>query len=136
MSVRSKAHAGNDEAPLGQRRVHGKRIVIAVQIVDVLGDGFALEILPWTAADAITRIDRRLAVRRLGAEIGAPGLSARAVALRQLQTKRIGALEAAEIGALARPGADNKECHIRRLRQLWGRRRRRLLCVDTRRDAD
>jgi hypothetical protein len=54
---------------------------------------------PWTVADAITRIDRRLAVGFLGAEIGAPGLSARAVALRQLQTKRIGALKAARPGS-------------------------------------
>ena len=72
MTVRSKAHAGNDLAPLGQRRVHGQRIVVAVQIVDVLGDGFTLEILPWTVADAVARIDRRLAVGGLGAEIGAP----------------------------------------------------------------
>src|SRR3954452_21399227 len=118
MAVRSKADAGNDLAPLGQRRVHGKCIVVAVQIVDVLGDGFAFEILPWTVADAVARIDRRLAVGGLGAEIGAPGLSARAVALRQLLAMLIGALEAAEIGALAGPRTDDKECHVRRLRQL------------------
>ena len=128
MTVRSKAHAGNDLASLGQRRVHGKRIAVAVQIVDALGDGFALEILPRTVADAVARIDRRLTVGGLSAEIGAPGLSARAVALRQLQAKRIGAFQAAEIGALAGPVADDKECHVRRLRQLRRRRlRRRLL---------
>src|SRR4029077_5438101 len=100
-------------------------------------DGFTLEILPWTVADAVARIDRRLAVGGLGAEISASCLSARAVALRQLLAMLIGALEAAEVGALAGPCADDKECHVRRLRQLRRRRgRRRLLCFDAGRHAD
>ena len=137
VTVRRKAHAGNDLAALGQRRVHAQLVVVAVQIVDAVRDDFTLEILPRTVADAVARIDRRLAVGGLGAQIGAPGLSARAVALRQLLAMLIGALEAAEIGALAGPGADDEECHVRRLRQLWRRRRRRrLLCLDARRHAD
>ena len=46
----------------------------------------------------------------------------------------VGALEAAEIGALAGPGAGDEERHVRRLRQLR-RCRRLLLCVDAGRHA-
>ena len=73
MTVRCKAHARNDLAPLGQRRVHAKLVIVAVQIIDGLSDDFALEILPRTVANAVTRIDGRLSVGSLGAQIGAPG---------------------------------------------------------------
>ena len=124
MTVRCKANARDDLAPLGQRRVHAKLAIVAVQIVNVLSDDFALEILPGAVANAVTRIDSGLAVGSLGAQIGAPGLSSRAVALCQLLTMLVGAFKAAEIGALARPGGGDKERHVRRLRQL----RRCLLC--------
>src|SRR5258705_3355042 len=123
MTVRCKAHARNDLPRLGQRRVHAKLVIVAVQIVDGLSDDFALEILPRTVANAVTRIDGRLSVGSLGAQIGAPGFSSRAMALSQLLTMLVGAFKAAEIGPLAGPGADHKECHVRCLRQV----RRRLL---------
>src|SRR5258707_11056046 len=129
MTVRCKAHARNDLPPLGQRRVHAKLVIVAVQIVEVLSDDFALEILPWTIANAVTRIDGRLSVDSLGAQIGAPGFASRAMALRQLLTILVGAFKAAEIGALAGPHAGNKECHVRRLRQLRGRLLRLLLML-------
>src|SRR5215475_6944202 len=105
MTVRCKAHARNDLAPLSQRRVHAKLVIVAVQIIDVLSDDFALEILPRAVANAVTRIDRRLAVGSLGAQIGAPGSSSRAMTLRQLLTILVGTFKAAEIGALAGPHA-------------------------------
>ena len=108
VTVRSEAHAWNDEAPLGQRRVHAQRVVVAVQIIDGLSDGFALEVLPRPVADAVSRVDRRLAVSGLGAEVGAPRLASRTVALRQLLAKLISAFETAEVGALARSRAVTK----------------------------
>src|SRR5262245_11042139 len=77
VTVGCKAHARNDLAPFGQRRVHAKLVVVAVQIVDCLSEDFALEILPRSVANAVTRIDGRLSVGSLGAQIGAPGFSAR-----------------------------------------------------------
>src|SRR5262244_2316823 len=121
VTVRCKAHARNDLAPLSQRRVHAKLVIVAVQIVDGLSDDFALEILPRTTANAVTRIDGRLSVGRLGAQIGAPGFSSRAMTLRQLLTILVGTFKAAEIGAFAEPHAGDKERHVRRLRQLWRR---------------
>jgi hypothetical protein len=79
-----------------------------VQIVDVLSDDFALEILPRAVANAVTRIDGRLAVGSLGAQIGAPDFSSCAVALCQLLTMLVGAFKAAEIGALAGPALVTK----------------------------
>src|SRR5262249_46149532 len=65
------------------------------------------------------------------AQIGAPGFSSGAMTLRQLLAILVGTIEAAEIGALAGPYADDKERHVRRLRQLWRRLLRRLLlCLD------
>ena len=87
----------------------------------------ALEILPRALADAVARIDRRLAAAFLGAEIGAPGLAARAVALRQRLAVLVGPRDAAEVGALAGPRAGDEERHLRRLRQRRRRRRRGLL---------
>ena len=94
MTVRCKAHARNDLAPLGQRRVHAKLVIVAVQIVNVLSDDFALEILPRTIANAVTRIDGRLSVGSLGAQIGAPGFYSRAMTLRQLLTILVGTFKA------------------------------------------
>src|SRR5882672_4009798 len=62
MPVRCKAHARYDLAPLGQRCVETELVVVAVQIVDVLSDDFAFEILPRTFADAVARIDGRLGI--------------------------------------------------------------------------
>src|SRR5207248_5278422 len=75
--VRCKADAGQDLAALRQRGVEAELVGVAVQVVDVLSDDFALEILPRTLADTLARIDRRLAVRSLRAEIGMPGFCSR-----------------------------------------------------------
>ena len=94
MPVRCKTHARNDLATLGQRHVHAKLVIIAVQIVEALSDDVAFEILPWTVADAVMRIDGRLSVDSLGAQISAPGFSSRAMTLRQLLTILVGAFKA------------------------------------------
>src|SRR6516162_6306228 len=69
------ATAVDDITLLGKRGLFGQ-IVLTVQVIDVLGDDDALAILPRPPADAIARIDRRLPVRRLRAEIGPPGMVA------------------------------------------------------------
>ena len=123
--------------PRSLNDVAAKRVIVAVQIVEICSDGLALEILPRTVAYAVTRIDCRLGVGSLGAQIGAPGFSSRPMALRQLLTMLVGAFKAPEIGALAGPGADDKEGHVRRLRQLRRRLLRRLLlCFDAGRHAE
>src|SRR5262245_38609141 len=60
-------------ALLAERALLGQRVG-AMEIGDVLGDHFALGILPWPLADAVFRIDGGLAVGGLSREIGAPGL--------------------------------------------------------------
>jgi hypothetical protein len=130
VAVRCKAHARNNLAALGQGRIHAKLVVIAVEVVDILSNNFALKILPRPVANAITRIDRRLSVSGLGAQICSPGLASRAMTLRQLLTMLIGTFKSAEIGALAWPSARDKECHVRRLRQLWRGLLGLLLCFD------
>src|SRR6516162_2418196 len=79
------------------------------------------EILPGAASDAVAGIDGLRAVGCLGAEVGAPGLVARARRLSQGLALTIGSFQAAEVGAFARPTAGDEEGHVRRLR-------RRLLC--------
>src|SRR5215831_12498680 len=69
------ATAVDDIALLGQGGLFGQ-IVLTMQLIDVLGDDDALAILPRPPADAVPRIDRRLPVRRLGAEISPPGMAA------------------------------------------------------------
>jgi len=73
-------------------------------------------------SDAIARIDRRLTVDRLRAEIGAPCAASGPDGLRQLLTDPIRPLQAAEIGTLAGPGAGHKETHICLLRRGAARR--------------
>src|SRR5262249_23631594 len=81
--VRRIADAGDHGAALGQRRLRAELVVIAVQVIDVLRDHLALEVLPRALADAVASIDRLGATGRLRAEIGVPGLAAGPCALRQ-----------------------------------------------------
>src|SRR6185437_10555059 len=115
---RCNTDTGDPAAVLGQRCVHGELIVIAVQIIDVLRDDLALEILPRTGADAVAGVDRCLAVAGLRAQVGAPGLVAGAGSGGHLLTVAIGPFEAAKIGAMPRSDAGHKERHVRRLWRL------------------
>src|SRR5262249_58793700 len=99
-------------APLGQRRLHAELVGVAVQIVDVLGDNLAFEILPGAVSDAVAGIDCLRAVRCLAAEIGAPRLAARTRALRERLAVPISPFQAAKVCALARPVAGDEEGHV------------------------
>src|SRR5205823_14321693 len=67
-------------------------------------------------SDAVARIDRRLPIGGLGAEISAPCLVAGAGRLRQLLAMPVGALQPAEIGALADAVAGHEKAHAGLLR--------------------
>src|SRR5215831_3292317 len=58
--------AVDEIALFGEGRLLGQ-VVGAVQLVEVFGDGYPLAVLPGPAADAVARVDRRLAVGGLGA---------------------------------------------------------------------
>src|SRR5262249_60584989 len=109
VKVRRVADAGDHRAPLGQRHLHSELVVVAVQVVDVLRDDLALEVLPGALADAVAGIDRGLAARLLGAQVRPPGLAAGAGGIRQGLALAIRALEAAEIRALAGSRAGDEE---------------------------
>src|SRR4051794_1673358 len=100
MTIGRVAHAGNDKAAFRQRRGHAEFVVIAVQIVDVLRDSLALEILPWAVADTITCVDRRPAVCGLRAQIGTPCLAAGPVPLGQLLAMLVRTVQSAQVRAL------------------------------------
>src|SRR5262245_2095857 len=110
--VRRHAEAGHHGAALGQGVLGAELVVVAVQVLDAGRDHGALEVLPGALADAIAGVDRAALRALIGAEIGAPGLAARAGRGRELLAARIGARKPAEIGALARPGAGDEERHI------------------------
>src|SRR6266540_4011280 len=75
-----------------------------------------LKFCQGAASDAIAGIDGFGAAGCLGAEVGAPGLVARARPLRQCLALTIRAFQAAEVRALARPVAGDEKGHVRRLR--------------------
>src|SRR5262249_6236549 len=108
-------------ALLAQRALLGELVVGAVQVVDVLRDHLAFGVAPRTAADAVARIDGRAALR---AEIGMPGVAAGAGALGQLLAMAVGALDAAQIAALAHTVAGDEERHVVLLRLRVGQTRR------------
>src|SRR5215211_1840227 len=124
-----RLRSGQDVVPVGriataidrlallvERSLFADLVVGAVQIVDVLGDGLALGVLPGPAADAVARIDGRAPARRLRAEISMPGPVARPGRLRQRLAMAVGALDPAEIAALAGTGAGEEERHVVLLR--------------------
>src|SRR6266478_1395031 len=69
------ATAIDDIALFGEGRLLGQ-VVGAMELVDVFGDGDALAVLPWSTADAVAGIDRRLSVDGLRAEVGVPRMAA------------------------------------------------------------
>ena len=118
------AHAGNHSPPFREGGLHSELIAIAIamKVLDALCDDFLLEILPRPVPNAVACVDSLAGACCLGAEIGMPGLAARAHRLRQRLTITIGALQPTEIRTFARPGAGYKKRHVRRLG-------RRLLCL-------
>jgi hypothetical protein len=82
MLVGRIADASDDRASFGQRILKTELVIVAVKIVDVLRNDHALEVLPGAGPDAIARIDGRLAVGGLRAQIGTPGFAASTCPLR------------------------------------------------------
>src|SRR6185312_5654692 len=101
-----------DVALLRERRLLGQ-IVGSVQFRDVLGDGHAFGICPWSLADTIARVHR---ARTLGRQVGVPGLRTRANATCELLTVAIGTSEPAKVRTFADSNAGDEERHIRLLR--------------------
>ena len=79
--LKKKGKAGQEWD--GVRNFTARNNMRAMQIGDILSDHDALGILPGPLADAVSRIDGRLAVGRLRREVRPPGLAARAGSLRQ-----------------------------------------------------
>ena len=104
-------------ATLGQRGPAVEPIVVAMQIIDAFRDNFALEILPGAAPDAVAGVDGDPAIRGLRAEIGPPGLAACARRLCQSLALPVRAIQSAQVGTLAEPGAGDKEGHVGCLRR-------------------
>ena len=100
-----------------------------MQIVHALAHHHALGILPRTLADAITRVDTRVAAWRGRAQIGAPVGTGRPCRLGERCAVRVRAVETAEIGAIALADTGDKERHAGLLgvhagRQAKSRQRR------------
>src|SRR5215469_15309809 len=57
VAIGCEADARDHSAVFGQRGLRTELVVVAVQIVDVLRHDLTLEVLPWTGADAIARIN-------------------------------------------------------------------------------
>src|SRR3954463_3779735 len=112
MIIRRIASAGDYSAALGQRGVHVHFVVVAMEIVDALRDGFSLKVLPGAASDAVAAVAGRRAIHGLGAEIGAPGFAACARILCQSLALPVRAFQSAEIGTFAEPGTGDKEGHV------------------------
>ena len=93
-------------AVLVERRLLVDLVRLGVELVDARRDLHALGVRPWTRADAVAGVHRAVAA---GAEIGAPGLAARAGRLGQRLAMRVGAFQSAEIGAVAGPALVTKK---------------------------
>src|SRR5262249_24946937 len=102
------ARPGDDGAALRERVLHAELVVVAVKIVGVLRDVPALEVLPWAASYPVAGVDGAAWHGSVAAEIGAPGLVARARPLCQRLAMPIGAFQASQVGPLARPDAGDE----------------------------
>src|SRR5262245_55418901 len=93
-------------------------LAVGMQVVHAGRDLLALRVLPRALADAVAGVD--LFVAEIGRPLALPG----ARRLGQVLAVPVGALQAAEVGALARPGAGNEEGHVLLLRMDEGREKR------------
>ncbi len=109
------AAAINDVAPLGQRCLLGE-MVVPVQLVAIPGDDGAFGVLPGAAAYAVARVDGRLPIGRLSAEIRMPTAITGSRRLGELLAVPIRAFETAEIRALSEAGAGHKKAQLALLR--------------------
>ncbi len=84
---------------------------------------------PRPFADTVTRVDGRLSGTSLGAEIGVPGVGARADSRRKRVAVRIGARKSAQVSAFAEADAGHKKGHSRRSRRRAAGGRRDALSI-------
>ena len=106
---------------------------VTVKLAEVLGNDRVLRlaelgvgiVVPGAGADAVARIDGGLAGAGLRAEVGAPGVIARADGSGQRLAMRVGSGEAAEIAAFAKADAGDEEGHCAGRRRATADRGRR-----------
>jgi hypothetical protein len=92
---------------------------ISMKFPEILGNDRVLRltqlaprcVVPGSGADAVTRIDGRLSGTSLGAEVGVPGVIARAHGGSQRLAVRVGSGEPAEIAAIAEAHAGHEKGH-------------------------
>src|ERR1043166_4874350 len=104
---------------------------IAAKLAEIRGDHGVLRrpqlrerpVEPRSGADTITRVDGGLSGARLGAEIGVPGVTARADSRRQSLAVRVCAGKSAQVSAFAHADAGDEESHFRGTRMATGWRR-------------
>jgi hypothetical protein len=105
---------------------------IAVKLAEVRRDNGVLRfpqlrerpVEPRPGADTVSRVDGRLSGTSLGAEIGVPGVAARADSRRERLAMRIGTRKSAEVSPFTETEAGDEKSHssLRRCRAAGGRR--------------
>src|SRR5207244_6811966 len=108
--------ASIDDVPLFGQRGLLVEVVVAVQLGYIAGNDDSLDVLPWTIADALARVDRRRARGRTRAEIRAPGVISRAGGGGERLAMLVRAREPAKIRPLAGTRAGHEKSHARLLR--------------------
>ncbi len=84
---------------------------------------------PRPGADTVTRVDGGLSGTSLRAEIGVPGVTARADSRRKRLAVRVGARKSAEVSAFTETGAGDEKSHSSRSRRRAARGRRDTLGI-------
>src|SRR5260370_33063418 len=82
-----------------------------MEIGDVVGDFDALDVVPRSGADPITRVDPGFPVLRCRAQVSVPFYVLGARGIGQCRTVAISTSQSAQIRALPGPRASNKERH-------------------------
>jgi hypothetical protein len=121
MRVDGIAAARDWLALLGQRRLLGDIVGVGVKVLDALGYHHTLCVLPRTFADAVARTHSRFAARLCRAEISPPIGVARSCRPGERLAMRVGALDTAEVGAIALTHAGYEERYACLLRLDGGR---------------
>ena len=110
---------------------------IAVKLAEVLRDNRVLRlpqlrerpVEPRPGADTVPRVDGRMPGTSLGAEIGVPGVTARADSRRKRLPVRIGARKSAKVPAFTETDAGDEEGHSSRSRRRAAGGRRDALSI-------
>src|SRR6202047_760614 len=109
MGVDGLAAARDRLALLGQRRLLGDIVGVGVKVLDALGYHYTLCVLPRSFADAVARARSRFAARLCRAEISPPIGVGRSCGPGERLAMRVGALDTAQVGAIALTHAGYEE---------------------------